>query len=198
VRGRKDLNDYQPSLSAEGGYAYVGEYYVPVLRGKQLLLHKLMLCFLSMLQALCVYVMGRTNSPGFRQFYMMLPFLALVFFTGRGVVSAFSLFTWHEAMTKRQYRASEKPFVQSQRILLFLCALLLLTELIFLLIDGSWQGERFVLLMVFVLTGLSLLSQHILARMPSVKQAQGKALDTEVRLQRQADDDEKTQEKTQD
>lgn len=184
MRGRKDLNDYQPSLLAKGGYEYVGEYYVPVLRGRQLLLYKLLLCFLSIMQALCVYAMGRANSPGFGQIYVMLPFLALVFITGRSVIGAFSFFTWKDAMTKRQYQASVKPLVQSQHILPFLCIGFLLFELVFLFFGGAWRGEWFVLLMTFLLAGLSLLVKHVLARGALVKQAQGKALDTEARLQK--------------
>lgn len=188
MRGRKDLGDYQPSSSAKGGYAYMGEYYVPILQGKRLLRHKLQLCAISALKVLCVYGMGSANSPGFRQIYVMLPFLALVFFAGRGLISACSLFAWKDAMTKRQYQASEKPLAQGQRILPFLCAALILAEVIFLLLGGAIQGEWLVLLMAFLLTGLSLSARHVLALGAPVKQAQGKAPDTDVRLQAEMDE----------
>ncbi len=160
----------------------MGEYYVPVLRGRHLLLHKLKLCLLSVVQALCVYAMGRANTPAFRQIYVILPFLALVFFTGRGMVSAFSFFTWRDIMTKRQYKASEMPFAQSQHLLPFLCAGLVLSETAFLLFGGALTEEWFVLLMAFLLAGLSLFAKHILSRGACVKQAQGEGEFTQTRL----------------
>ncbi len=182
MRGRKDLKDYQPSHLAKGGYVYTGEYHVPVLKGRQLLYHKLLLCIITIAQALCVYVMGRADSPGFRQLYVTLPFLALVYFAGRGVVAAFSLFTWKDAMTRRRYQASRLPLEQSQRILPFLCAALILSELVYFMLGGLARGEGLVLVMAFLLTLTSVLARRVLARCACVKQAQGSSPDAETRL----------------
>lgn len=182
MRGRKDLKDYQPSHLAIGGYVYTGEYHVPVLRGKRLLYHKLLLCIITIAQALCVYLMGRADSPGFRQLYVTLPFLALVFFAGRGIIGAFSLFTWKDTMTKRQYQASRLPLEQSQRALPFLCAALILSELVYFLLGGVPRGEGLVLMMAVILMLTSFLARNVLARGACVKQAQGSSPDAEARL----------------
>lgn len=182
MRGRKDLKDYQPSDLAKGGYVYAGEYYVPVLKGKQLLQHKLLLCVITLAQALCVYVMGRADPPGFRQLYVTLPFLALVFFAGRGLVAAFSLFTWKDAMTRRRFQASRLPLEQSQRILPFLCAALVLSEIVYFILGGPVRGEGLVLLMAFLLTLTSALARRVLSRGACVKQAQGSLPDAKTRL----------------
>ena len=188
MRGRKDLMDYQPSLQAKGGYAYTGEYHVPVLRGKQLLHHKLLLCIITLAQALCVYVMGRADTPGFRQLYVMLPFLALVFFTGRGMIGAFSLFSWKDAMTKRQYQASRLPLEQSQRVLPFLCAALILSELVYFLSGGLLPGEGLVFVMALLLTLTCMLARHTLTRGACVRQAPGISPDADARLEVPAKD----------
>ena len=183
MRGRRDLSDYQPSHLAKGGYVYTGEYHVPVLKGKQLLHHKLLLCIITLAQALCLYVMGRADTPGFRQLYVMLPFLALVFFAGRGIIGAFSLFTWKDTMTKRQYQASRLPLEQSQRVLPFLCAALILSELVYFISGGLLRGEALVYMMAFLLTLSSMLARQALARGACVKQAQGNSPGAEARLE---------------
>ncbi|MHC1786320.1 MAG: hypothetical protein AB9880_04620 [Christensenellales bacterium] len=170
---KRDLQDYVPSPDARGGYLYKGAYYVPRLQGKALLRQKLLLCLLSALLLLLLYVIGRLDTPGLRQLYVMLPFLALLFFCGRAFFSALSLLMWKDAMTLRQYKQSHGPLKNCLRIAPYVCGALLLAQGLFLLLGGSFSREWPAMILVLLVASLDVFALHLTDKCGVLRQAQG-------------------------
>lgn len=104
---RKDLDLYR--LNESGGklrYEYKGAWMVPPVPPHLLARAKILLTLCCALQAILVFLMGRLDFPSFRKLYVIIPFLAVLFFAGKSVIAAGMLFTWKDRMTFRQYQLS--------------------------------------------------------------------------------------------
>ncbi len=104
---RKDLDLYR--LNEIGGklrYQYTGAWMVPPVPPHLLARVKILLTLGCVLQAVLVFLMGRLDFPSFRKLYVIIPFLAVLFFAGKAVLAAGMLFTWRGRMTIRQHQLS--------------------------------------------------------------------------------------------
>lgn len=171
----RDLRDYQPSAETPGAYDYTGAYYVPSLQGKALRKRKWLLCLLCALQLPLLYLMGRLDTPGFRQLYVILPFLLLMYFCGRALISALSLWLWREMMTKRQHEQSAGPLKGCLKAAPYAAGAVLLAEIVFLALGGTLQREWPLLPLLLALALLDLYTSRLTEGLGLIIQPQGKA-----------------------
>lgn len=151
MRFRKDLEFYEPAGDGnKTAYVYRGVYYTPRLSGKELTVWKSSICVSCFVQLAFIFCMGRANSAGFLQLYVMLPFLALFFFSGFSFIAALNLFAWKSRMTIRQHSLSYKRLLRGEQISLFFAALLFVAEVIFALISANPAKERWPLLFLLL------------------------------------------------
>jgi hypothetical protein len=149
VRRRKDLGLYK--LIEKAGktyYEYQGDAYVPPVPLEWLPRVKAMLIFGCLVQAVLVFLMGRLNFPSFRRFYVVIPFLLVMFGTGKSLLSSFSLFTWKTRMTLRQHHLSWSSLTIGSLISLVSSVLLLLAVLVYLVLQGGQLHEELLLLIL--------------------------------------------------
>lgn len=171
----KHLEDYQPAPGAPGGYAYTGAWHVPTLKGRALRRRKAALSALCLLQLPLIYLMGRIDAPSFRQLYVILPFLLLIYFCGRALISALSLYLWRDMMTSREHDQSHKPLLHCLRAAPFAAGALLLTVILHLILGGDPAREWPLALLIPALVLLDLYTFKLAAGMGVIMQAQGKA-----------------------
>jgi hypothetical protein len=155
-RRRKDLNDYQPESSAGKGYVYRGQYWQPSIQGSDLLFFKALMTAVTCVNFGLLYVMGRLNLPSLRMLYVVLPFLLLLFFSGRALLAAFSLFGWKEKMTLHQHKQSWKRLGQSGLLAALTGAALLLAEIIYLFFGGG-QIQQETPMVVLIITSAAVM-----------------------------------------
>ncbi len=149
MRPRKDLDQYQ--LAGEGSklrYVYRGAYHVPPLDPKRLRRAKVLLLLGSALQAILVFLMGWLNFPSFRQLYVTLPFLAVVFAAGKSLLAAASLFSWQDRMTARQHQLSWQALTAGSLMSTVAGVVLPLGAAVFILSGGGRMDREWGLLLL--------------------------------------------------
>ena len=170
MRPRKDLDQYQ--LAGEGSklrYVYRGAYHVPPLDPKRLRRAKVLLLLGSALQAILVFLMGWLNFPSFRQLYVTLPFLAVVFAAGKSLLAAASLFSWQDRMTARQHQLSWQALTAGSLMSAVAGGALLLGAAVFILFGGGRMDREWGLLLGCVAHALLSLYCHLyLKRRPCI------------------------------
>lgn len=168
----KDLGDYRPDENNAGRYRYEGAYYIPQVSGKALRLHKWKLMLLSLAPLLSIYLMGRLNTAGFRQLYVLLPFLALMFFSGRAAIGAFSMLLWKERMTQREYQQSFSMMQSGFRAAPFASGAMLIAILLFFFFGGKSSEEWPQFPLAAALAGLDFAALRLCEKLGVVRREQ--------------------------
>ena len=149
MRRRKDLGLYK--LVEKAGktvYEYRGDAYIPPLPLERLPRAKAMLFLGCLLQALLVFLMGRLDFPSFRRIYVVIPFLAVMFGTGKCLLSSAALFTWKSQMTLRQHQLSWSSLTAGSLISVLSSVLMLITVLGYLVLQGGQLQEEWLLFLL--------------------------------------------------
>lgn len=170
----KNLEDYQPSPGEKSGWRYTGAYYVPVLQGQALRRRKWQLSLLCLALLLPVYGIGRLDTPGFRQLYVIAPFLLLMYFCGRALISALSLFMWRESMTLRQHKQSYQPLRGCLRAAPWAAAALIVADMVYVFLGGAFMHEWPLLALAALLIALCYYTLELAQGLGITMQAQGK------------------------
>ena len=113
MRRRKDLSLYQPDPGGGKGYVYRGSYWEPPLKGGEIICFKALMTSLAFTQLLLVFAIGRLNLPSMRTLFVVLPFLALLFFSGRMALASSFMFGWKDRMTQHQHESTWLRLKQS-------------------------------------------------------------------------------------
>ena len=149
MRRRKDLGLYKlVEKSGKTAYEYQGDAYVPPLPLDRLPGVKALLLLSCILQAALVFLMGRLDFPSFRKVYVVIPFLAVMFGTGKCLLSSAALFTWKTRMTLRQHQLSWSSLTGGSLVSMFSTGLFLLAVLAYLMLQGGRFDEEWPLLLL--------------------------------------------------
>lgn len=155
---RKHLNLYTPTGNgAKGEYNYTGDYYVPVLHGRNLRRLKIGLLFQCLIQFTLLFFIGSSDPYGLRTLYVMPFFLFLFFFMGRASLAAFGFFAWEERMTQSQYEGSWMRFRHSQMGIAITCGLLALSDIVMVLLGSPISKESALLVLSLPVIAISTL-----------------------------------------
>jgi hypothetical protein len=128
--------DYRRLVDDESGKArweYCGKYYAFDLAKPALARQKIALMTLGIMQTAAVILAGLINNPGSRQFYIVIPYVAMLFLSVADVWNAVSLFGGTGQLTQRIY---ERNYLWLPRIAaaqITLCLLDLSGETYFIL-----------------------------------------------------------------
>ena len=152
-RHRKDLDLYHLDSDAGRGYVYTGQYWHPPVQQADLPLLKVLLLAVSIAQLGLIYLMGRLNLPSMRTLYVVLPFLLLLFFTGRAALAAAAMFGWKQKMTFNQHTRSWKRVGQSGLLATVAGGVLLIGQVVFL-VWGTGQLETEWPMLLLILTSI--------------------------------------------
>ena len=155
---RKHLNLYTPSRDgAKGKYNYMGDYFAPSLKGKNLRWLKIRLFLQCLIQLALLYFIGSSDPYGLRTLYVMPFFLFLFFFMGRAFLAALGFFAWEERMTQSQYEGSWLRFRHSQMGIAITCGLLALSDIVMVLLGSPISKESALLVLSLPVIAISTL-----------------------------------------
>ena len=164
---RKHLNLYSPTGNGvKGKYNYTGDYFAPVLHGKNLRWLKIGLLLQCLIQLALLYFIGRSDPHGLRTLYVMPFFLGLLFFMGRALLAALGFFSWEERMTQNQYEGSWLRFRHSQVGIAITCGLLALSDLVMVLLGSPITKESTLLALSLPVITCSILSFFVVKNVP--------------------------------
>lgn len=149
MRRRKDLDMYK--LAESDGklhYEYQGAWHVPSVAPPLLARLKILMLLGCVIQAILVFLMGKLDFPSFRKLYVIIPFLAILFFAGKSAIAAIMLFTWRDRMTFRQHQLSWHSLEAGSLGSAVSGGLLLMSALMDVLFFGGHFHEEWLLLLL--------------------------------------------------
>ena len=153
---KKHVRDYVADQSAEGGYRYVGEYYVdkiePVLRKKIGLVNIL----IAVIELILIFVALSINCIGVRTIYVVIPLEITMICLFLYSMGAYAYMKSNDRMEKRHYEDSVLRMVHTSMIALLLNIGSIIGQ-IYIVCKGYFYEEmylEYVLLGMLILFGL--------------------------------------------
>ena len=148
MRFRKDLQFYRKDENSKQGYRYEGENFLAPVDPGCLQGIKIILTVASFVQAGLVFLMGRLDFPSLRTLFTIIPYLGLIYASGRCLWAAVHLFTWKNRMTIRQKQVSWKALQDHSMISAIAGVLIFLAVIGFLLWGNGSVAEEWRLLLL--------------------------------------------------
>jgi len=161
--GRGKYNDCYVK-NERGEYEYRGEYYVFDATRTALLRLKIAYAALSFAMMAIFVLIGLTDTPGGRVFYVLLPYVAIFLPLSIIIIDAAQLFFLPPEMTRKQYDTVVRQMRRSSIAQAALSSLAILGEVIFIIAGGVFRDELWFLgglVIIAALAGLLLWLQNV-------------------------------------
>jgi hypothetical protein len=153
---RKHVRDYVADETVQGGYRYVGEYYIdknePELRKKISFINIL----IGVLELIVAFIALSLNCIGNRTIYVVIPLEIMMICAFMYIMGAYAYQKTNERMEKRHYEDSVQRMVHMSMIAFFmnLCSIIGQFYIVF---KGYYFSEKYleyVLLVILILLGV--------------------------------------------
>jgi len=141
MRNRYDKQDFKEVPGPTGtAYEYIGPLYAVDLPGPRLLRLRILCAAFPVAGFALFLAMGFLNADGVRRFYIMLPYVGLLFPLGLLIGDAYKFWTAPPRMTRREYARSIVQMRHCAGAVMLLSLMVMLGEALFLLVWGGSTG----------------------------------------------------------